>query len=358
MKLKGLLLGVCLITLFGCHGSGQQLVTQPLVLESITNQVIVAGLSEFYVETEQLEIAVTAFINSPNLTTLETAQQAWFSTQYAWQKTEPYQFGPIESLRLGSKINYWPKNTSEINAVIIGSDILNEDYLGTVGAYKKGLPVIEFLLFAEGSNQTVELFTTDPNAERYKVYLEILADDLHSQALRLYSEWQSSGGNYQTTYVQDSSALEMLVNQIISNVETIKSKKLGKPMGKQNGGRIDIDMLESSESGNGFVNIQANLETLSQIFQATNDPERYRLGDYLYTQDYSTLQNNIITQITLIQTQISRIRENKSLKEAIQSEDTRLETLYEQFTELIRLLKVDLPTAINTTVHFNDTDGD
>lgn len=346
------------ICMVGCQGTGQKKASQTVVLEQVTSQIIVGGLSEFYSETVTLKEKITAFIDNPNTTTLDDAKEAWIATQLAWEKTEPYQLGPVDVLRSESKLNYWPKDTSAIQTVIESTISFDEDFMNTVGASKKGLPVLEYLLFANSTDETLRLFTTDALNDRYKAYANSLATDITKQAGLLYDAWQPSKGNYSRTFLNDSSAMEMLVNQMIALAENMKAKKLGKPMGKQSGGNPNSREVESFESGKSFDNILANLDTLATLFNATYDADAYTLGDYLKAEEFDELQTNIFGRISFLQTEVNSLKNDTTLAQAIDNQDERLESLYDSVTELIRLLKVDLSTALNTTVHFNDTDGD
>lgn len=357
-RLTSLVLGLSLpFFILSCSGGGSTTkahVDKSLYLEAMDNTVIVPSVTAFQEATTALTIAIDTFANDLTVSNLEDAQAQWKATQRAWQFTQGFQIGPASELE--SLINFWPKRPSSIESVLSDTSTLNAEAIDTFGTTKKGLPVMEYLLFDHTQTPTdvLALFTSDA---RRIAYLVALADDLEEQAATISQAWSTTGEHSVDTFAQTDTSFNTLLNQLIATLEIIKNSKLGKPMGKATSGDPRPDDVESQQSENSLSHIHQNLLGIQAIFTGTYAEESdLGLQAYLIANSHTALSTAVEEQLETTLSAMDNV--HTPLWQAVEGEPEALETLYQEITALVRLFKVDMATALNETVHFNDSDGD
>ena len=322
--------------------------TAQAVTDSSYHQVILPGYRDFLMEARQLDEAVKAYVQRPqDPQQLLAAQNAWKAASTAWVMTEAYQFGPATEERLRQNIAYWPRRTEHIQSVLAGSAPIVIEQLGTS---RKGLPVLEYLLFGEG------LSLGDSAKQRHRDYLQSLSADLVKQADALLQQWQT--GDYGANYLNSANAANMQLNQWVVLLENIKNKRLGEPAGLL-GTALGEEGLEAPESDyslallrgaiDGFARSYA-LEGLS-IQSSTPD-----MGAYLVALGHRQVHQRVNEQLQKLRADLDRL--GPSLAEALKNNPEAVEASYEDVKTLLRYVKVDLANALNQTVNFTDNDGD
>lgn len=331
------------------------------LVEQIGKNIIIPEYNNFYNATSDLDLKIKEFVNNPDTNTLTNAQNAWKAAMSSWQKTELYQFGPVKDLNLAGKIYFWPVNPDSVQEVLSkDKTILKDNYLSSAGATKKGLPVIEYLLFdnVNGNQNIIDAVKTGEQSETRKLYLQLLGTDLKNNANQINQAWNIKQGNYLAKFTAQSDAFNMILNNMISTIEDIKDKKIGEPAGITSGSEPEPDETESVQSNNSKNNIIDNLQSLKSVFNGTEKEDSNDIGldDYLEYVEQDELKDEINEQIDKCIQSIKNISTPLSL--AVTKEPKKVETAYNEIKELLELIKVDLANAINETVHFNSSDGD
>lgn len=331
------------------------------LMEQVGKNVIIPEYNNFYTLSEKLDSSANNFINNPDTNSLNELQKNWKDTLGSWEKIIVFQFGPVKTLNLANKIFFSPAKSDAIEEVL-AKDIstLNDNYLNTVGVTKKGLPVIEYLIFnsEKGNNFIIDNFKTAEKSAQRKAYLKLLTKDLKANALSINNEWSINKTNYLSKLVLEANAFNMLLNNMIATTEDIKDIKIGTPLGKKSGGELRLAEIESLPSNNSKENIINSLQSIKNVFNGTasNNATAIGLDDYLDYLEKQTLKNQINNQIDKT---IKAVQDtNASLSTAITKEPQKVETVYNESKELLRLLKVDMANAVNETVNFNVSDGD
>lgn len=333
------------------------------LIEEVSKNVIIPEYKNFYNLTKTFSEKTETFTNNPNSESLKDLQDLWKEIMKSWQKITVFEFGPVKNLSLHSKIFYSPVNTQAINEVLSKPvNDLNVNFLETVGVTRKGLPVIEYLIFSKDNvNEViVDLFNNSDNSknsEQRKIYLNLLSKDLFNNAEKIYKEWDISQGNYLSKFAKESNSFNMLLNNIISVLENIKDTKLGTPMGKKSGGELRLNEIESIYSNNSMQNILNNIISVESIFKGSyTNTESMGLNNYLDYIDKNDLKFQIISQINKVKNIINNM--NQPLEYIIEKDNAKAEELYNEIKELLRFMKVDTANSVNETVTFNSSDGD
>ena len=326
------------------------------LLRSWTSQFLLVRYAEFRTKLEALQLASKALENSPDDDDLGEAQSAWREARKPWKETEVFNFGPVadEPLRYGAKIDFWPARPDAVEAVLAETGAIDPDDLG---AAAKGLPAVEYLLFAEGAYEGFREST-----RRYE-YLRVLIDDLGLQTQRLVEAWDPEAGDYQSELVDAGTgssmydtlpmALSEVVNRMGFTIENIRADKLGAGIAPD--GTPQPDKLESLFSGRSIGDIDDNLRGIEQLY--FGDPKLGLLGldAYLEHRGYH-LGARMRSELDSSRAALARI--DLPFSVAIDSEQELVEDAIDRLELLQRLIQVDVIGALSLNVRFNDNDGD
>jgi len=333
-----------------------------VVLQGIGENVIVPFHQDFQKECQRLYEITEIFQNNPSENQLIEVQNQWKTTQTAWKKCEVFEFGTARDLFMHNKIGKWETNTGFIERNLNGSETLDANFVQNSGSTSKGLPAIEFLLFGEidsdSTQKQLESFTIMPIAERKRQYLTAMTADLWIQSTELQQVWQNEIPTFQSkTKNGIQGSLNILVNAQISLLEEVVNSKLGKPLGKDNGGTPNPKDAEAFRSEFSLDLIRANLEGIQASFQGTEDMGLSQLQELRnYKQNGKLLYENIDNQFDICFTEFEKLQ--NPLSEMVTTEPENLEDFYMATRDLLVLFKVDLASALSITVTFNDNDGD
>jgi len=333
-----------------------------VVLQNIGENVVVPFHQDFQKECQNLHEITKTFQNNPSEDQLLEVQNQWKATQTAWKKCEIFEFGTARDLFMHNKIGKWETNTGFIEQNLGGSETLDANFVQNSGSTSKGLPAIEFLLFGKTASNSVqkqlESFISTPTAARKRQYLMAMTADLLTQSTELQQVWQGEISDFQVkTENGIQGSLNILVNAQISLLEEVVNSKLGKPLGKDNGGIPNPEDAEAFRSGFSLDLIRANLEGVQASFQGTENMGLSQLQELRnYKQNERLLYENIDNQFNICFTEFGKLQ--KPLSEMVTTEPEKLEDFYTATRDLLVLFKVDLASALSITVTFNDNDGD
>jgi uncharacterized protein len=331
---------------------GRSFIPNTIAVQSVTDssyhQVILPGYRNFLTAARQLDEQVKTYVKNPeDPQYLAAVQNAWKSASVAWVMTEAYQFGPATEERLRQNIAYWPRRTEHIQSVLTGNEPIVIQELGTS---RKGLPVLEYLLFGEVPA------LSDPGRQRYDDYVQSLSTDLVKQADTLLQHWQT--GDYGANYLNSPNAANMQLNQWVVLLENIKNKRLGEPAGFL-GTALGEDALEAPESDYSLELLKAALDgfarsyTLEGLSIQASAPDT---GEYLVALGHRQVHQQVSDQLKKLRADLEGL--GPSLKQALNNNPEAVEASYEDVKTLLRYVKVDLANALNQTVNFTDNDGD
>lgn len=326
------------------------------LLSSWTSAFLLSHYAEFTSKLEALRSASRVLASEPDDEDLSRVQQAWREARRPWKETEVFKFGPVvdEPLRYGPKIDFWPARPDSVDAVLAGTESIDPDGLG---AAAKGLPAVEYLLFATGARDGFR-----ESARRYE-YLEVLIDDLIAQSQALADAWDPEGGDYQrelveagrgsSTYDTLSMALSEVVNRMGFTVENIRADKLGAGIAPD--GTPQPEKLESRFSARSISDIRDNLRGIELLFFGDPEAGVLALDDYLQHRGFR-LAGRMRVELDGSRAALARI--NLPLSVAIEENQDLVRAAIDRLAGLQRLIQVDVIGALSLNVRFNDNDGD
>lgn len=336
------------------------------LLQNLVEQGVMPAHQTFLQHAQTLEIAVHAFQIDPNLQTLEAVQKEWQTTALSWEACELYSFE--FAMILHNQIGKWPTNPRFIEGFVAseGQEI-NANFVETVGSTSKGLPAMEYLLFAPKQSPDVILqqFTTDVSANQRMAYLVALSENLHQKAKQLLALWSADGSNQAAAFIQAdfdggelNGSISMLTNEMVALLENLIQNKVGRPLGEKSGGKPQPELVEAPYSGDSLPFILANLQAFELAF---NGGEGLGLDDYLdflpaSAQADQPLAEKINQQLEQTMAAFSAI--SLPLEQTVLAQPEQLAAANSELRALLVLVKVDMANQLGVTITFNDSDGD
>lgn len=314
--------------------------------------------SKFIIAATVLNESVENFNQETSIQNLEIAQQKWIDMTLVWKKLELYKIGSVPDNHIFHKIDYWPTETNFINNFINGSDTLDESFIESKGSSSKGVAAIEFLLFKTTNQLTLDSFTTETNFERRKAYLVALCQNLKNKSIELELRWM----DYKPTFITSlesglDGSQDQIVNAIVSLLEKIKISKLEKPLGTNNNDFLKPLKLEAHRSGKSLEIIRANLVTLERCFNGDfSTSTDIGFDDYLIKLGRQDLATQIANDFTNCFNKLDVI--NPPLREDLFNNTQNVNALKDAVKTLLMHIKVDMSSALNTIITFNENDGD
>ncbi len=302
---------------------------------------------------EQSQIFETA-INVENLVELKNA---WKSSFLLWKQMEIYNLGEIQTSFIHLSIDQWPVNTSVIENNINGSTIeIDDSYIASLGAPAKGYAAIEYLLFNENEQTIIDAFNNGQNAVRRLQYLVALCKNLNEKAVELKSKWHSYESAFKTTLTTGvDGSQNQVVNALVAAIENIKNKKLDAALSSAT---PNPELLEAYRSEQSKQAIAANLKSVFDTYKGNfNNQEGFGLEEYVsQILNRADINTSIITAFADAQSALDQI--SSSLEVSVVTQTAQVVAFQNRITALIALFKVDLSSAANIVITFNDNDGD
>lgn len=241
------------------------------IIENVSNNVIIKTYQDLNEKGQTLSLALKELEKNPTNENLLAARAAWIVARSPWEQSEGFLFGPVDQEGIDPNIDNWPVNVTDLNNVLKGSYPLTVEYLNQQEGNLKGFHTIEFLLWGENGDKTIEQFTT-----RQFEYLAACSGALSIDLNKLYHLWNGDGGNYikevitagngSIIYKSQKSVIEELSNAIAGIADEVGNGKINEPLSKN-----DFTKEESRFSGNSKIDFADNMRSIQNIY----------LGNYL-----------------------------------------------------------------------------
>ncbi len=202
------------------------------VIETYAN-IAHTAYSDSLASAKELDTSIDTFLADPNDATQQAAKDAWIAARADYLPTEVFRFygGPIDNSENGPEglLNAWPMDEAYVdyvegnpNAGIINNPetfpeitetlLLSQNEQGGEENISTGYHAIEFLLWGQDLSpdgpgaRPASDFTTGPNVERRRSYLDISSDLLLRHLQQVVMEWApGDDNNYRATFTTKDS---------------------------------------------------------------------------------------------------------------------------------------------------------
>ncbi|WP_201586508.1 imelysin family protein [Psychrobacter jeotgali] len=270
---------------------------------------------------------------------LQELRDQWLTLAGAWASAEMINFGPATESMSNLYINYYPDERGLVHGgvadLIKANPALTPEQLADESAIVQGVPGLEEALYANDSLDAGQC-----------AYVISASGALNTRLKDIESYWKSNATELLAIdKVADSDeGLNQWFNSLLSLVETMKSSAIEQPLGLSGKAK---GHLPAATAGQSRAIIEAKVATLNK---ALTDPV---LTAILNSNDESTVGNNLSTALAETTTLLAQLPED--LADADKADQ---QALFEQLTQVTRLIKRQLIPALGIRVGFNSTDGD
>lgn len=361
---------------FGCGGNGNEPSPtdnskdrKPILTHWVDN-IVVPSYNAFKVKFDVMLNKANAFTTSPGNASLLEFRSAWVDAYAEWQKVELFEFGPADRYTLRNFFNIYPADVTGILANINDPSV----NLNLPSAYaKQGFPALDYLINGTGDTDAaiIAFYTTGPEAAKRLAYIERIIAQMNSLLTSVITEWN---GSYRDTFISKTgldigSSFGVVVNAYVLHYERyIRSGKIGIPSGATiaSGGVAYPEKVEAFYKKDISLTLAKNAHTAAvNFFNGVNvasgaeGPGFESYLNALEAKDASTgtlLADIISGQFSAISTKLNALSPN--LYQQVQTNNQLMTDTYTEMQKIIRMLKVDMTSAMSITITYTDNDGD
>lgn len=369
-----------MVALWACGSSGTDTPTpttpidqassdRKAMLTNIADNIIVPSYASFKTKFDAMVVKSDAFAAKPDKTTLSDFRQAWTDAYTEWQKVELFDVGPAEQYTLRNFFNIYPTNVTGI-----------EDYIaagsGTFdvpASYpKQGFPALDYLIngLDISDDAIVARYTTATDATRRIAYLKRLTTQMNAQFTTVYTAWTTGG--YRDTFINCTAlnagcSTGKLVNGFVLNYERyIRSGKFGIPSGAMTNGTVAPDKVEAYYKKDLSLTLAKTAHQVSIDFFNGKNVKTGQEGPSLKTylngigakdsQTGKSLVDIINAQFESSNQKLAVLKAN--LADEVKTNNAAMVAVYTEMQKVVRMLKVDMTSAMSITITYTDNDGD
>lgn len=361
--------------MLACDGSNNEPSTEDnskdrkVILTHWADNIIIPSYAAFQAKFDIMVSKNALFQQTPSLSTLTELRAAWVDAYLEWQKVELFEFGPADRYTMRNFFNIYPTDIAGIS-----ENINNENAnLDVPAAYaKQGFPALDYLLngVAADDEQIVAFYTTSDNASKNIAYLNRLVTRMDTILKSVVSEWTT----YRETFISKTgldigSSMGLVVNAYVLNYERyIRSGKIGIPSGSTitAGGVAYPEKVEAYYKKDISRDLAKNAHQASQSFfkgiaiaSGSEGPSFKSYLDALGAKDANTgtaLSDIINQQFNTITAGLTPLSPN--LAEQVQNDNDAMKAVYTDMQKAVRMIKVDMTSAMSITITYTDNDGD
>lgn len=374
--IKGLCLGLfSLVLFFGC-GKDQtttkkedgNTIDRKALLTNLADNIIVPAYADFKTKLDVMRSKSDAFVAQPNNANLLALRTAWQEAYINWQRVELFDFGPGQTFAIRSYFNIYPTNEAVIQANIASG---NANLELPANYATQGFPALDYLINGVATDDAgiVAYYTTSTDATKRVNYLKQIVAQMNTALTSVNNAWKGDFANTfkSKTAIDAGSSTSTLVNGYILNYERyIRSGKIGIPAGVMTPGQTFPNKVEA------FYKKDLSLTLAKTAHQASYDfyngkayasnSTGYSIKSYLTSLSAKdavsgTLLSDIIaTQFEVCTAKLNTL--NNNLSSQVTNNNQLMVDTQVQMQKLVKLLKVDMTSAMSITITYTDNDGD
>ncbi len=373
---KNILIFVAALLITGCGSKDKEpspaddSKDRKLILTHWADNIVVPSYETFHETLSAMTAAAEAFIESPDEGTLSSFRAAWVEAYTGWQKVELFEFGPADKYTLRNFFNIYPTDVSGIVSNMNDPTV----NLALPASYaRQGFPALDYLINGVGGDDAaiVGYYTTDEDAAKHLAYLERITTRMETVFQSVIDEWK---GPYREKFINDTgldigSSTGLAVNAYVLYYERyIRSGKIGIPSGAAIGStgvpypekvealfKRDISLTLAKTAHDAAEDFFNGVD----VATGTTGPSFKSYLDALGAKDAAsnTLLSDIINdQFEVITAELGEL--SPDLYAQIETDNQKMADTYAAMQKLVRMLKVDMTSAMSITITYTDNDGD
>lgn len=335
-------------------------VDRKALLTQWADSLVKPGYQRFNDKLVALKTRTTAFTAAPTPATLLEARQAWQAAYVEWQKVELFEFGPAEQVSLRNHFNIYPADAAGINRNITSGGY---DFELATAIPQQGFPALDYLLNGVAADDAA-IAQQYAGSAAHRRYLTDVVTKMEQTFGTVYGQWN---GSYRDTFINStgtdaSSSLSRVINAYSLYFERyLRSGKVGIPAGTMSGTPYPEKIEAYYLKGALPLRLATTAHTTAQQFFSghAGHPSLTRYLDALGAKDSRTGQS--LTSIINAQLAASHQRLSSlgpDLYTTVTARNADAVAAYNEMQKAVRLIKVDMTSALGITVTYVDNDGD
>ncbi len=330
------------------------------LLTQYADTLVIPRYKGFGSKLAALKTQTTAFTAAPTTTGLQSLRQSWREAYLEWQRVEVFEFGPAADVSLVNNFNIYPTDAAGIRQNI-ASGTYNFELSTAIP--QQGFPALDFLLngIAADDNAIVQSYVAAPGQRRYLTDVVARMDKLFTG---VQAQWT---GPYRATFINSTgtnagSSLSLLTNAFSRYYEHyLRTGKIGIPAGVMSGVAAPEKIEAYYHRGTLPLQLaQAAHATVQAVFNGrAGQPSLRSYVDALGAKDSRTGQS--LTQLINDQFGVSAQQLaslGPDLSATLQTRNAAAVQAYGEMQKAVRLIKVDMTSAMSVSVTYVDNDGD
>ncbi|MDI1435630.1 imelysin family protein [Polyangium sorediatum] len=343
---------------------------QRAVMNDLAHEVMLPIYDELEQGALPLPPAVAAFCDGPTEATLTAAQAAWRAARVPWKHAEAFRFGPVEDLRIGSAIDFWPARTDSIESAITAApEPVTTAHIASLGVSTKGLPALEFLLFdPAGGNAAVlaSLGGADAAGKKRCAYARALADAIAADTTTAQEAWSLEGGAFvnqvakagsgSTLFLTGQDGIARVVNLLIAAMIAVSENRVSRPLGIVSGTGPDPTLVESRFSDDSIEDLFGTLRGVEDVYLGRHGDRSGRGISELVAARSPAIDSSVKKAFTDAMAATSAVP--APLRTAITDHPAAVTKAQDALRVVRRLLSTDVASVLGVAVTLSDNDGD
>jgi uncharacterized protein len=304
------------------------IVTPAQWMRSLAEEFFVPGYGALENAARELDASTRALCAAPGAAELASAREGWRSVALAWRRLDALPIGPTLTRRSRRQFDFWPTRPRDIEAAI------EKGAAGAaaqpIGASARGLPALEYLLFADAR------LAQPAEAARCR-YAARLAGEFAAEAQALAREWREWGEQWrdaESEYAREhaQAAMTDAVNALIGSLDQLRLRRLKR--------------FEGVRSGATRAHLLATLEGVEQGLAGA--------GRVLRGLGHLDLTDQLDARIAATQRAFRALPAKVDAKAAAPALGRAIDAV----ARLQAVVSGDVAEALRVTVGFNESDGD
>jgi len=328
------------------------------MLTSMADRVIIPRYAAMRDASAALSSAVAELTAAPTAEHLQVARTAYIQAATAWQHCQLFDFGPADAITgtLSQNINTFPSTTSKIEQAIAAGDTS----LNNFDRDARGLPALDYLLFANDAAATVEALSA--SAMR-GAYVRAVARDIAGHVQRVHASWTST---YRADFLarggtDAGSATTQVFNAFNRGFEVLKNFKIGIPAGLQAGQTAPAPgSVEAPYSGIAWRLALVHQQAVADLWtgRAADSTTFESFRSYVVAMGGATLATSTLQQFDAIARAANAIPVDSDLGALCASADPRVRTYHIELQKLTRFVKSETSSLLGLSITYSSGDGD
>lgn len=352
---------VATLVLSACSPAAGSAIGPRAIVEAIIDEQIIPDHRDFAARANSQQSAVNELCATPGADALSEARDRFRDLATSWSRIEWVSFGPARTDNRRETLFFWPDSRGSGRQQImdlLASDDPNQfkpDAFNAKSVAVKGLPALEYVLFADGAE---DLLT--PGTQRCAYALAITAT-ISATASELFSDWTGSEG-YRSVmldagpsnpeYRNHREALQKLLTAAAEQVQIVIDLKLAPLLRESNGDPAPI-APPFSEAETAIPAVTANIVGAANVFTAH--------AARLLPEEQAYRSDSLEFELSTVESVLAELRSNGApIVELANTQPTRDQIAYliQPLTGAHQLMAETFPAALGLTMGFNSLDGD